>query len=562
LLGTAALALSGCGGGKGGGGASIPFLPPTGPSAPAEPTVVLTAVTVVFEADAGAVITVNGQTASGSGTGRQLRVPLGQAGTPADPGTATLAAATTPVVLRFDARANGASLGGVELHLQPSRRRVLDGVDSLDDKRHLLDRTGFGARAADLARHAGASWNESVELLLDGLRQTPVQSIPGWRSVGMLSWRQRSQLSQEQRDALQDSINDWSVELRAWWIREMLRSPSPFTERLVLFWHGLWTSSLEATPYPHLMLDQNLLMRRLGTTDFAAMAHALTKDPAMVLYLDSDSNVKESPNENFARELMELFSLGEGRDYAEADIPEIARAFTGYNLTDTFTFAFRGDRHDYDPKTYFGQTWNFSNADESSDRLSRLEGDQVVDAILAKERCSIHICEKLWDEFVGLARDDAVIAQWATTFRASNYRMRPLLREMLLSDAFRSARGVRVKSPAQLILAPLRSLGLTVSDQQSRDLVWWLYGAGQGLMMPPNVRGWAGGNAWVDAEKYLRRRARMGWLVWNWRTQIDLLDPEALDRLLLEVPPLGTLRTNTVRNQLYDILSDPAYQLS
>ena len=239
-----------------------------------------------------------------------------------------------------------------------------------EDARHLLRRTAFFASAAEVEALAGLTRSQAVERILAGVR-----TAPSTRPDPELDhWRPRSEIramTQEERRAwLRETIRQ-GQELRAWWFNEMLVTPSPFTERMTLFWHNHFVSSLRKVRSTRAMYRQNLLLREHALGSFREMLHAVARDPAMILYLDNASNRKSQPNENFAREVMELFTLGEGR-YGEQDVKEAARAFTGWGIDgETGEFLFRPALHDDGVKTVLGQSGAF-------------DGDAVLDILLAQ----------------------------------------------------------------------------------------------------------------------------------------------------------------------------------
>jgi uncharacterized protein (DUF1800 family) len=262
---------------------------------------------------------------------------------------------------------------------------------------------------------------------------------------------------------------------------------------MALFWHNHFTSALRKVKWPTLMYRQNLLLRRHALGNFREMLHAIAKDPAMILYLDNQSNRKGKPNENFAREVMELFTLGEGR-YSERDIKEAARAFTGW-MVDRTTGQFRVDprRHDPGSKTFMGRTGAF-------------DGDDILDIILEQPQVAIFISEKLWREFIAGDPDPQEIARLARIFRAADYEIKPLVQAILMSPDFRASgnRGTLVKSPVELIVGTARMFNIGANDgRRFARLGRYL---GQDLFDPPNVKGWPGGNAWITSNTLLARQ--------------------------------------------------------
>ncbi|HTE16611.1 MAG TPA: DUF1800 domain-containing protein, partial [Burkholderiales bacterium] len=228
---------------------------------------------------------------------------------------------------------------------------------------------------------------------------------------------------------------------------------------------------------------------------FGDLLHDVSKDPAMVIYLDNASNRKAQPNENFAREVMELFTLGEG-NYTERDIKEAARAFTGWSIDgETGAFLFRSGAHDDGVKTVLGQSGKF-------------EGEAVLDILLAQPYAAEFIVRKLWREFVSpnAGADPAEVKRIAGLFRDSRYDIRAALRALLTSDAFYAPqhRATLVKSPVDLVVGTLRQFQFTTGDVAPFALV--LAQLGQNLFAPPNVKGWPGGEAWINSTTLLARK--------------------------------------------------------
>jgi uncharacterized protein (DUF1800 family) len=362
-----------------------------------------------------------------------------------------------------------------------------------EDARHLLNRAGFGATPREIAAVAGLTRQQAVDRLLAGTRATAVTAPPGWVREPITPPRTLRNASQEERQAFLAQEIRRGFDLRAWWIGEMLATGSPLTERMTLFWHNHFVSSQQKVRHARLMYDQNALLRRHATGNFGELLHAVAKDPAMIVYLDSASNRKGKPNENFAREVMELFALGEGH-YSERDVREAARAFTGWSLDlDTGAFRFRPFLHDEGPKTVLGRTGNF-------------DGDAVLDILLAQRATAEFVVAKLWREFVSPEPDAQEVRRIGARFRDARYDLKVALRELFLSDAFWAAenRAALVKSPVDLVVGTLRALEFQVGDPL--PFVLATAGLGQNLFAPPNVKGWPGGEAWINSSTLLGRR--------------------------------------------------------
>jgi uncharacterized protein (DUF1800 family) len=284
--------------------------------------------------------------------------------------------------------------------------------------------------------------------------------------------------------------------MRAWWAGEMLRAPTAqdaLRERMTLFWHNHFVSSQQKVKSGTLMLRQNEILRRNALGNFSTMLHAVSKDPAMLIYLDGASNRKANPNENFAREVMELFTLGEGH-YTEQDIKEAARAFTGWSFApESGQFIWRPAIHDFNEKLVLGRRGNF-------------DGDAVLDILLAQPATAQFVASKLWREFISPTPDPAEIRKIAAALRSAGYEIRPALRAIFLSDAFWSPlnRGSLTKAPVDLVIGTLRTLAVDVPE--AMPIALSLRHLGQDLFAPPNVRGWPGGEAWINSTTLLARK--------------------------------------------------------
>jgi uncharacterized protein (DUF1800 family) len=262
---------------------------------------------------------------------------------------------------------------------------------------------------------------------------------------------------------------------------------------MTLFWHNHFATSQQKVRLGQLMYRQNALLRRESLGNFAILLHEVAKDPAMLVYLDNAGNRKQAPNENFAREVMELFTLGEGH-YAERDVKEAARGFTGWSLDrETGEFTNRRAWHDDGEKVVLGKS-------------GRFDGDDVLDVLLARPETAQFVAAKLWREFVSPTPDVAEVARWGKTFRDERYEVKPLLRTILLSEAFWSpdARGALVKSPVDLVVGTLRTFSIAPFDL--RPAVFACAALGQNPFAPPNVKGWPGGDAWITSSTLLGRK--------------------------------------------------------
>ena len=366
-----------------------------------------------------------------------------------------------------------------------------------DDARHLLARTSFAASIEDIDVFAGLTREQAADRLLSSTDKPRITPPPAWVREPVVPASRVREMSVEARRDFQRNNIARGLEMRGWWLQEMVTTPSPLTEKMVLFWHNHFVSSQQKVRQPQYLYRQNVLLREHALGNFGVFLHAIARDPAMVIYLDNASNRKGQPNENFAREVMELFTLGEGR-YGERDIKEVARAFTGWSIDgERGEFLFRPFAHDDGMKTVLGHT-------------GHLDGDAVLDILLAQPQTAEFIVRKLWREFVSpqviTDADVAEVRRIANVFRATRYDIRAALRALLISDVFYAPRhrATLVKSPVDLVAGTLRQFQFSTGDAAPFALV--MAQLGQNLFAPPNVKGWPGGEAWINSTTLLARK--------------------------------------------------------
>jgi len=360
-----------------------------------------------------------------------------------------------------------------------------------EDARHLLNRTGFDAQLREVDEYARLTRREGIERLLAGVHTAARTPPPAW----VKEWtdpRIVRAMGDEQRLAFVRLQVERALELKSWWLAEMLATPSPLTERMTLFWHNHFTSSVQKVRSPALMYRQNVLLRRHALGNFGELLHAVSRDPAMLVYLDSATNRRGQPNENYARELMELFTLGEGK-YSEQDIKEAARAFTGWSIDpETGEYLFRPRQHDDGVKQVLGRAVR--------------TGDEVLDVLLAHPATAEYVAARLWREFVSPQPQPEELARVAAAFRGSGYDTRAAMSALLMTPAFWAPenRAALIKSPADLVVGTMRQFGIEVSDPL--PFVFLMRALGQDLLSPPNVKGWPGGEAWINSTTLLARK--------------------------------------------------------
>jgi uncharacterized protein (DUF1800 family) len=342
---------------------------------------------------------------------------------------------------------------------------------NLKDAAHLLRRTQWGATRGELEQALRDGLEATVERLLAPPTESPVFE----ETAALL-----------RQTALH--AGDLS-QLKMWWLYRMTASASPLTERMALFWHNHFATSNVKVRAPELMAQQNDLFRTHALGDFKALLAAISRDPAMLIWLDGNANRLRSPNENFARELMELFSLGEGH-YHERDIKEAARAFAGWHVRNQ-AFWLNTLQQDFGPKTVFSKT-------------SALNGEDVINLCLAHEACPQFLARKLLREFVMPSPDEKAVADVAASIRRHDYSMAPVLRELFTSAVFFSveARHSLIKSPVDFVLGAYRQLEARPNLKAAASIIAQL---GQDLFQPPTVKGWEGGRLWITTATLLLR---------------------------------------------------------
>ena len=408
-----------------------------------------------------------------------------------------------------------------------------------DEARHLLSRTSFGIAPAEIQAIESMSYDTVIDQILAGGRHQLEVASPSWINTSPVeAGRMRSALAQEARTAraegkklpkIQPGQNQLG-ELEQWWVDEMLATDSPLVERMTLFWHNHFTTSVRKVRYAPALFRQNALFRREATGNFATLLRQISRDPAMLIYLDGVKSVARQPNENFGRELLELFTLGEGH-YTEADVKAAARAFTGWTVdSETGSFVDHLDRHDTGEKTFLGKTGNLS-------------GDDVLTILLAHPRTAETIVEKLWREFVSLKPDANEVSQLANNFRTSGYEIRPLLRSIFLSSAFRDPanRGSLLKSPLDLVIGTFRILGQPPSEKP--ELVHIFRNLGQVPFDPPSVKGWSGGKAWITSHTLLLRQQFLRRMIEATSVRSTAMDDNDGTTQLMQSQPLGQGRS-------------------
>ena len=356
---------------------------------------------------------------------------------------------------------------------------------TLDTRRaaHLLRRTGFGGSPTEIGTYAALSPEAAARAAMD------FSASPGPLAAQLDPMYGRGESKLDLKMARRQ--NDFAL-TKAWYDR-MLTTPTPLQEKLTLFWHGHFTSALQKQASGNDMLVQNNLFRRFSLGNVRDLTHAIASDPAMLKYLDNANSSRVHPNENFARELMELFTLGIG-NYAETDVRESARAFTGWTLSRPHpvgSFMIDPTIHDSGNKTFLGKTGNF-------------DGRDIVDIIFAQRACSRFFSAKLIDFFVYNDPEPEFVDAVAALLEKNRFDVKPVLATLFTSNVFYSDRAYRalVKSPVEYIVGAQRLFGIADMDRDAYAAVTRM---GQRVFYPPSVKGWDGGAAWLSSNTLLAR---------------------------------------------------------
>jgi len=392
---------------------------------------------------------------------------------------------------------------------------------SFDRAAHLLERAGFGGTPDDIARLAAMSPQAAVAALVDyhaiandhlapfersdvwdpSLRDFPVSRVAATERAEKTGEAMGVRIKPTGERRLQPVVDRFFYWLRAtvletrrlahWWADRMVATNRPLEEKMALFWHGHFATGEEKIRDYRKMEQQLALFHRRATGSFRELLIDVARDPAMLAYLDAAQNVKGAPNENFAREVMELFTMGVGH-YTERDIREAARAFTGW-IDDDLAFKLDADKHDNGQKSFLGRTGNFDGVD-------------ILRGILEQKVTAEFIAGKLYRFFVREELSEPLQARLGAILRDNDYEIAPLLRTLFLSHDFYSAPsfGTRIKGPVELVVSTYRKLGVKrlpgIPDLNvvSREL-------GQILLNPPTVAGWAQGRTWITPGLLLAR---------------------------------------------------------
>jgi uncharacterized protein (DUF1800 family) len=364
---------------------------------------------------------------------------------------------------------------------------------SLNDRlaAHLLRRAGFGASPQDLAHYAAMNAGDAVESLVhfqNAALPAPPDDLHDQLAFGADAMGKQA-LEMAANKLQQQKLRS----LQLWWLNRMLSSPAPLQEKMALYFHGHFTTAaIQKNVLIPLVFDQNQLFRANALGNLRELARSVSKDPAMLRYLDGAKNVAQDPNENYAREFMELFTLGVDR-YSEQDVRESARAWTGLRYRPLMGTVVLDPRfHDDGVKTFLGQTGNFGP-------------DDIVDIVFEQPQCARFFATSLLNTFVYNDPEPQLVDAVAALLRKNNFELAPVVSTIFRSNVFFSDRAYRalVKSPAEFVVGTYKALGLNEVDDRA---VLAMRNMGQILFFPPNVSGWPHGQSWITSATLIARQ--------------------------------------------------------
>ena len=386
---------------------------------------------------------------------------------------------------------------------------------------HLLRRAGFAATPGELDRYAAMGPTDATKTILNYQSVSNAKLESDLPAIDVTGARGGASIAA----------------IQGWWLQRMAETARPLEEKMTLFWHGLLTSGLDKAG-PAQMFTQNQLYRKMALANFDDLLKAVSKDPAMMVYLDTETNRKGKPNENYARELMELFTTGIGH-YTETDVQESARSFTGWTLRggklrDATDSLFVPRLHDAGMKTFMGKTGNFT-------------GDDIVEMLVPLRATAERLSTRLFTFFAYPNPEPDIVHHLADVFQKSRYNVGAVVAEIFGMDAFYSEKAYRalVKSPAELVAHTIKA---TSADPKAyTQAAAAMAPMGQVLFYPPNVAGWPGGTAWINSSTLLARVNFANAATQRMRASLPEQTPDQLLRTLVD----GNV-TSTTANGIHD----------
>ncbi len=374
---------------------------------------------------------------------------------------------------------------------------------------HLYWRAGFGISLKMLDQASESPLKITINKLINDAKNPELLDMP----LPVYQKILKEGRTKKQQDVLRKKLNQENQDVKVKWIRKMVASDNPLLERMTLFWHGHF--ALVSGKSSHFTKTYLNTLRKHALGNFGDLVLAIARDPAMIHFLNNRQNKKGQPNENFARELLELFTIGIGH-YTEEDVKEAARAFTGWRTDKKGNFLFSERHHDFDRKTFMGQT-------------GTLDGTDIIRIVLENKQTAKFIATKVYRYFVNERIDEQHVQRLADVFYNSNYNIEKLMRTVFASDWFYADKniGIKIKSPVDLLIGMMKTLQMDLKTDKSFFFIQKIMG--QSLLNPPNVAGWPGGKNWIDSSTLIFRLNLAGYLFQN--VQVDMAaKPEPEDK--------------------------------
>lgn len=359
---------------------------------------------------------------------------------------------------------------------------------------HLLWRAAFGPMAENAQGLDSLTTKKLWTLLLETSDKKPEKInvaqdlVDLYYSTMQNDDPKKRELSKEQRKEIQQLSREGLKTLNLRWMEEMINSEAQLREKMSLFWHGHFACRVVNSYFQQELLH---VIRENALGNFKDLLRAVSKSASMLQFLNNQQNRKQRPNENFAREVMELFTMGRG-NYTETDVKEAARAFTGWGFNARGEFVFRTNAHDNGSKTILGRSGNF-------------DGDAVIDILLEQKQTAMYLTRKLYAFFVNDKIDESKVEWLGSRWFKNGYDIKKLMEDIFTSDWFYEEKniGVHIKSPVELLTGIRRLLPMKMENDQSQLL--FQRALGQVLFFPPNVAGWPGGKSWIDSSSLMLR---------------------------------------------------------
>jgi len=358
-------------------------------------------------------------------------------------------------------------------------------MSNLQKNLHLFHRAGFGVGVKEFEISSNTTNQQLIKEIFINSENPEKLDV----KLSSLDFKGKMKdLSQKERKEIQKKARNDIIAINVAWLERMSETKEILNEKMTLFWHNHFACK---SRIPIFNLNQNNLIRENALGNFRSLVHSISKDASMLSFLNNNRNIKNAPNENFARELMELFTIGKG-NYTEEDIKNAAKSFTGWSFTEEGEFFLRKRQHDSGTKQFFGKTGNF-------------KGEDIINILLDDKRTSHFITTKILKTFVNPIVKEEYISDYSKIFFESDYDIKNLMQKLFTDDDFYSEKNIlaQIKSPIELLSGLMKSFNIKFNNNRSPLAIQKILG--QILLSPPNVAGWKGGKNWIDSSSLLFR---------------------------------------------------------